>query len=247
MFRSIRTTTVLALLLAACGGDDDARTTEQTRADQPAAPESPAFALVRGQDTLLIEQFTIDGNRVTGTMRDPVGSAVEYDATFGANGAESSMRVTMRAVEPEAPPIVWAFTIRGDSVFAETTRADSTVRSGDTIARGALPYMSPSMGLLSMIARSARTTVGDSGQITLLAASVSQPPMAVTPQIYWRADTAWIINDELNQFRLTFSNDRLVSAEMPRMQMRSVRVTAPALARPSAPATGTPSSSAPAE
>lgn len=228
MFRSIRTPALVALLLVACGGDDDAQTTDQTGPAQPAAPENPAFALVRGQDTLLIEQFTIDGQRVSGTMRDPTGSAVEYDATYGANGLESSMRVTMRAADAAAPPIVWAFTIRGDSVFAETTRADSTVRSGDTIARGALPYMSPSMGLMSMVARSARTAIGDSGQVTLLAASVSQPPMAVTPQIYWRADTAWIISDDVNQFRLTFSNDRLVSAEMPRMQMRAVRVGAPA-------------------
>ena len=244
MFRSIRTPAILALLLAACGGDDDGNTADEARTEQPAAPATPSFALIRGQDTLLIEQFTVDGNRVTGAMRDPVGSAVEYDATFGSNGAESSMRVTLRAVEPEAPPVVWAFTIRGDSVFAETTRADSTVRSSDTIARGALPYMSPSMGLLSMIARNARATVGDSGQVTLLAASVSQPPMAVSPQIYWRADTAWVINDEINQFRLTFSNDRLVAAEMPRMQMRSVRVAAAAQARPSA---STPPASAPAE
>ena len=235
MFRSIRTPAhaLLLVLLVACGDDDGAQTTDETATEQPAAPETPAFALVRGQDTLLVEQFTIDGDRVTGTMRDPTGSAVEYDATYGADGA-SSMRVTLRAVDPAAPAIVWAFTVRGDSVFAETSRADSTIRSSDTITRGALPYMSPSMGLMSMVARSARRAVGDSGQVTLLAASVNQPPMAVTPQIYWRADTAYIVGDEINQFRLTFANDRLVSAEMPRMQMRAVRIGAPAPARPAA-------------
>ena len=226
MFRSIRTPVLIALLLVACGGDDDAPAADDTGAVEPAAPETPTFALMRGQDTLLIERFTVEGNRVTGTMRDPTGSAVEYDATYGAGGAESAMRVTLRAANDAAPPIIWAFTIRGDSVFAETTRADSTVRSGDTIARGALPYMSPSMGLMSMVARSARAAVGDSGIVTLLAASVSQPPMSVAPQVMWRGDTAWVISDQLNQFRLTFSNDRLVSAEMPRMQMRAVRVGA---------------------
>ena len=240
MFRSSRTPVLIALLLAACGGDDDAPTTDQTGAQQPAAPESPAFALVRGQDTLLIEQFTIDGDRVHGTMRDPTGSAVEYEAMFGAGGGESTMRVILHAATPGTPAIVWAFTIRGDSVFAETTRADSTVRSSDTIERGALPYMSPSMGLMSMVARRARAAVGDSGQVTLLAASVSQPPVAVTPQIYWRADTAYIVGDEINQFRLTFSNDRLVSAEMPRMQMRSVRLGAGAAAAPSRPGANPP-------
>lgn len=234
MFRSMRTPAVLALLLVACGGDDDAPTTDRAGVGQPAAPESPTFALVRGQDTLLVEQFTVDGQRVSGTMRDPTGSAVEYEATYGAGDGESTMRVTLRSADPATPSIVWAFTIRGDSVFAETSRADSTVRSGDTIARGALPYMSPSMGLMSMVARSARATVGDSGQVTLLAASVSQPPMAVTPMVVWRADTAWVVGDEINQFRLTFANDRLVSAEMPRMQMRSVRVggAAPAASQP---------------
>lgn len=239
MFRSFRTPAVLALLLAACGGDDDASTTQQPGAGQTVAPESPAFALMRGQDTLLIEQFTITGERVSGTMRDPTGSAVEYDATYGASG-ESSMRVTMRAADPAAPPIVWAFTIRGDSVFAETSHADSTARSKDTVTRGALPYMSPSMGMMSMVARSARAAVGDSGQVTLVAASVSQPPMVVTPQVYWRADTAYIVGDEINQFRLIFSNDRLVSAEMPRMQMRSVRLQAGAPTTPPRPGANAP-------
>ena len=44
----------------------------------------------------------------------------------------------------------------------------------DAITAGALPYMSPSMGMMALVAQSARGIVGDSGQVTLLAASVAR-------------------------------------------------------------------------
>lgn len=237
MYRSISTSALLAVLLVACGDDDDAPADGATNgaATVAADAESPAFALVRGQDTLLIEQYTLEGNRVSGTLRDPIGSRVEYETVHDLGGGESSMRVVMHASRADAgPAIISTFTVRGDSAFLQTSRGDSTINSADAITSGALPYMSPSMGMLALVAHSARELVGDSGQVTLLAASVSQAPMVVTPQVYWRADTAWVIGSDLNRFRLVFSGGRLLSAEAPALQMRAVRLPAGAPLSPAA-------------
>ena len=242
MYRSVRALGLAACvaLLAGCGGDDDGQeqgtdAAQGGRAGEMVAGDQPAFALVRGQDTLLVEQFTLSGNRVSGTMRDPSGSSIEYQTIHGAAGGERTMQITMRPSNPAAgPPIVSMFTLRGDSAWLQTTRGDSTIRNGDSVQSGALPYMSPSMGMMALVVQSARAMVGDSGQVPLLAASVSMDPVLVSPLVYWRADTAWVIGDAMNQFKLVFANGQLVSAENAPQQMRAVLLSG-STATPAAP------------
>ena len=231
MHRSAVALAASIALLAACGDDegDAGRTGESA---QPAAIDenASAFALVRGEDTLLVEQYTLSGNRVSGSLRDPQGSSVEYQTIHATDGGERSMQITLRSANPSDIPIISRFTLRGDSAWLETARGDSTIRTGDQISAGALPYMSPSMGMMSLVAQTARSAVGDSGQVALLAASISQNPVLVSPLIYWRADTAWVIGDALNQFKLVFANGALQSAENAPQQMRFVPISAQAAA-----------------
>lgn len=240
------------LLLVACGGDDaeDDSTGGNALGTSEMAGEgdAPAFALVRGTDTLLVERYTLDGNRVSGVMRDPSGSSVEYETIHSTSGAERSMRVTMRPADPSSgPPVVSTFTLRGDSAYLTHLRGDSTVRQADVVPANALPYLSPSMGMMVLVVRSARALVGDSGQVALLAASISQNPVVVNPLIYWRGDTAWVIGNDQNQFRLVFADGRLVSAENPPQQMRSVLLQAGIATSPTAsPRAGARSETAPA-
>lgn len=229
MYRGIGVAALAAVatLFGACGGDDGvpAQSADAAADTGPAAAagSSPAFALVRGEDTLLVESYTLSGDRVSGTLRDPGGSTVDYEASHGRDGAESTMRLTLDPASPQdGPAILSTFTIRGDSAWLETSRGDSTLRHGDTIEEGALPYLSPSIGMMALVAQSARATVGDSGQVTLLAASLGQPPMVVSPVVFWRADTAFITANEANRFRLVFSNGQLVSAENPPLGLRTV-------------------------
>jgi hypothetical protein len=242
MHRSVFALAATIALLAACGGDDEGDA-GQPGVDEGAATVSgdgPAFALVRGADTLLVEQYTMSGNRVSGTMRDPQGSSVEYQTIHATDGGERSMQITLRSANPADIPIISRFTLRGDSAWLETARGDSTIRTGDVVTAGALPYMSPSMGMMSLVALTARNAVGDSGQVALLAASISQNPVLVSPLIFWRADTAFVIGDAMNQFKLVFANGELMSAENTPQQMRFVRISAEEAAafgrRPAAPA-----------
>lgn len=229
MYRAVRALGLAAsvVLAAACGGDDESGESTDAAETSAIAGDGPAFALMRGADTLLVEQFTLTGNRVSGMMRDPSGSSIAYETVHATDGGDRSMSLTMRSTGPRAaPPLVSTFTMRGDSVWLETSQGDSTVRQGDQVPGGALPYMSPSMGMMSLVVQSARSIVGDSGQVTLLAASVSQAPVVVSPLIFWQGDTAWVIGDQMNQFKLVFSNGQLVSVENAPQQMRAVRVTA---------------------
>jgi len=231
MHRSALALAASIALLAACGDDEGDAGQAGDNAEPAAIDESAsAFALVRGADTLLVEQYTLSGNRVSGTMRDPQGSSVEYQTIHATDGGERSMQITLRSANPADIPIISRFTLRGDSAWLETARGDSTIRTGDQISAGALPYMSPSMGMMSLVAQTARSAVGDSGQVALLAASISQNPVLVSPLIYWRADTAFVIGDAMNQFKLVFANGQLQSAENAPQQMRFVRISGEAAA-----------------
>ena len=234
MQRSVRAFGLVAclLLLAACGDEDGAE--EQAPGDGRALDtgsmagegSSPAFALVRGEDTLLVERYTMADDRVSGTMRDPSGSSVEYETTHSTSGGERSMRIVLRASDPAAPPIVTTFTLRGDSVHMRLERADTAIQQSDAMPASALPYLSPSMGMMALVLKSAREIIGDSGQVSLLAASVSQNPVVVRPRFEWRADTAWLIADAMNQFRLVFQDGELMSVENAPQQIRAVRLPA---------------------
>ncbi len=243
MLRSVRAPCLVACvaLVAACGDEENegAPRPGASTAEMAGAGEGLAFALVRGADTLLVERYTLEGNRVRGTMRDPSGSAVEYETIHATDGGERSMRITMYPANPNAgPPVVSMFTMRGDSAWLESARGDSTQRMGDAVPANALPYMSPSMGMMALVVQSARAMVGDSGRVPLLAASVSQNPVVVSPLIYWRADTAYVIGNDANRFRLVFSNGELMAGENAPQQMRSVRLPPGASDRPGrAPAT----------
>lgn len=219
-------------LLGACADDDaqeQATTTDGSgglgTAEMAGAGDSPAFALVRGQDTLLVERYTLAGNRASGVMRDPTGGSVEYQTIHSTSGGERSMRVTMRSgAAGDAPPVIATYTVRGDSAFLHHARGDTTIEQGEPVPENTLPYMSPSIGMMALVARTAREIVGDSGQVTLLAASVGQNPVVVQPLVYWRGDTAWVIGNQTSQFRLIFDDGQLVSAANPPQQMQFVRL-----------------------
>lgn len=230
-----------AALLGACGGDDagqsgtstDGRPTNADGMGSDGAGR--VFALVRGRDTLLVERYTLQGNAVQGVMRDPTGGTVEYETVHGGQGAESSMQVSITPSGPQAgQPIVSTFTLRGDSVFLSNARGDSAVQQAEALPAGTLPYMAPSIGMMALLAQSARDVAGDSGQVGILAASISQNPVHVRPLVMWRGDTAWVIGNETNQFRLIFQDGELMSFENPPQQMRGVLLPASAASTPPA-------------
>lgn len=219
-------------LVGACADDDDTQTTTDgtsTLGTEQMAGEgdSPAFALVRGQDTLLVERYTLSADRASGVMRDPTGGSVEYETVHSTSGGERSMRITMRSgAGADVTPVIATYTVRGDSAFLRHARGDTTVEQGEPVPANTLPYMSPSIGMMALVAQTARGIVGDSGQVTLLAASVGQNPVVVQPFVYWSADTAWVIGNQASQFRLVFDDGRLVSAANPPQQMQFVRLPA---------------------
>ena len=230
MHRSVATLGLMACLgLGACGDDEPdggpaARDGAGTGSELTAGETS--LALVRGADTVMVERYTLAGDRVSGTMTDPNGGSVQYEAVHTAGG-ERSMRITVnsggsQAGQPAAGATVTTFTLRGDSAFMRREPGDSIAMRGERVPAGTLPYMSPSIGMMALLVQSARGVVGDSGQVPLLAVSAGQEPMVVEPVIRWSADTAWVSGNPSSRFRLVFAGGRLVSAENPPQQVRAV-------------------------
>jgi DUF2911 family protein len=88
-----------------------------------------------GKDTVAIEQYTHQGNRVTGTMAQRAGAAVtivKYELTYSADGRPTAARVA-RSQPDGSPvpnqPVETRFTITADSIIRETVRPDSVQRA----------------------------------------------------------------------------------------------------------------------
>ena len=88
-----------------------------------------------GKDTVAIEQYANQGNRVTGTMVQRAGAAVtvvKYELTYGTDGRPTAAKVA-RSQPDGSPvpnqPVELRFTITNDSIIRETVRPDSVQRA----------------------------------------------------------------------------------------------------------------------
>jgi hypothetical protein len=95
-----------------------------------------------GKDTSAIEQYTHQGNRISGTIVQRAGAAVSvvrYEMTYGTDGRVTSARIARS--QPDGSPMPGQptetrFTVAPDSILREVVRPDSVQRSSFAI-RGA--------------------------------------------------------------------------------------------------------------
>ena len=109
----------------------------------PLAAQQATLAYRLGKDTVAIEQYTHQGNRIAGTMVLRAGAAVtvtRYELTYGTNGRPTSGKIA-RSQPDGSPlpnqPIESRFTVYPDSVVREIVRADTTGRTTFAV-RGAM-------------------------------------------------------------------------------------------------------------
>jgi hypothetical protein len=108
----------------------------------PLAAQQATLTYLLGRDTVAMEQYTHQGNRITGTTVQRTGPAVimiRYEMTYGNDGRVTSARIARS--QPDGSPLPnqpteTRFTVRADSIIRETVRADSVQRAAFA-ARGA--------------------------------------------------------------------------------------------------------------
>lgn len=101
----------------------------------PLTAQQPTLVYRLGKDTVAIEQYSHQGNRIAGTMAQRVGAAVtivRYEMTYGNDGRPLTAKVARSQPDGSAvpnQPIETRFRITPDSIFRETVRPDSVQRT----------------------------------------------------------------------------------------------------------------------
>jgi hypothetical protein len=101
----------------------------------PLAAQQPTLVYRLGKDTVAIEQYSHQGNRIAGTMAQRVGAAVtivRYEMTYGNDGRPLTAKVARSQPDGSAvpnQPIETRFRITPDSIIRETVRPDSVQRT----------------------------------------------------------------------------------------------------------------------
>jgi hypothetical protein len=109
----------------------------------PVAAQQVTLAYRLGKDTVAIEQYTHQNNRIAGVMVQRAGAAVtvtRYEMAYGNNGRPTSAKIA-RSQPDGSPmpnqPIETRFTVFPDSIVREVVRADSVTRTAFAV-RGAM-------------------------------------------------------------------------------------------------------------
>src|SRR6185503_15265378 len=88
----------------------------------PLAAQQATLVYRLGKDTVAIEQYTHQGNRIAGTMAQRAGAAVtvvRYELTYGSDGRPTSAKIARS--QPDGSPVPnqpteTRFTVTADSV-----------------------------------------------------------------------------------------------------------------------------------
>ena len=100
----------------------------------PLAAQQATFVYRLGKDTVAIEQYAHQGNRIAGSMVQRVGAAVtvvRYEMTYGNDGRPTAAKIAR--TQPDGSPVPnqpteTRFTVTADSIIRETVRPDSVQR-----------------------------------------------------------------------------------------------------------------------
>lgn len=157
-------------------------------AEQPWSPspdEARTWVSTLGEDTLSVEQFTVSGGTISGTLieRSPSTHVFQYTATLDASGRISTLEAsrTIPASNPsDSGDISWTVTIQDTMATVNRIEGPNTGESEVVVPLGVIPTLgrtSPAMFVYSQAIEQMRA--GDTG-IALLGASGPARPRPVT-------------------------------------------------------------------
>jgi hypothetical protein len=105
-----------------------------------------SFVYLLGKDTIAVDQYTHQNNRIAGMMVQRAGAAVNvirYELTYGADGRPTMARVA-RSLADGSPvpgqPTETRFAVFADSIVRETVRPDSTQRAVFPMRGGVIAF-----------------------------------------------------------------------------------------------------------
>jgi hypothetical protein len=137
------------------------------------APRSFVFLRHRadgGADTVGFEHFAREAGLVSGELRPAEGGRVVYRAWLSADARVETVELEAWAANAPAgaEPVETARgTFAGDSLIGTVRQRGTTTETRVGTARGAIPYLSPSVGLMEQVVRRARALGGDTVEVPM--------------------------------------------------------------------------------
>lgn len=141
-----------------------------------------AFVMTMGKDTVAVERFERDGDRLSGvTLFQVMNLRTDWTLESNADGSALRMRLEARYanVPLDAKPLQeGTLEFRADSVIAMLGGR----RDAFATRAGAVPYLNPSMVMFEQALRRARTIGGDRPEVTLFMVSGGQSMPVTVPR-----------------------------------------------------------------
>ncbi|HEV2146687.1 MAG TPA: DUF2911 domain-containing protein [Longimicrobiaceae bacterium] len=144
-------------------------------------PDSGAYVIRLGSDTVAVEEFTRTGDRIRGrqVVRTPRTQLREYAGTLGPDGTLSSFEIAFRNPGQEQPFMRGVAELGGDSATVRVTRGDSTQTFRMAASAGAIPFLGYSVALYELPLARAAATRADSLAVAMV--PIGGPnPLALT-------------------------------------------------------------------
>jgi hypothetical protein len=180
---------VLVVVLAACAPPAG----RPTESSAPSAPETGAFIVRLGADTVAVERFTRTADRLEGDLvtRTPTTRVAHYVVALGPGGQPTSAEYTVRM--PDGSPVQNAprraeLTFAADTVVSVLVRDTTVTRR--IAARNAFPGLGNSYALVELGLRRLVASGRDSADVAVVA--FGAPNASVFPTRILRADSARI-------------------------------------------------------
>jgi hypothetical protein len=178
---------VIAVMAISC-----APATQTSGGTTISAPETSAFIVRLGEDTVAVERFTRTADRVEGDilLRSPARIG-HYVVNLGPDGRPTTAEYTVRRLDGAAPPNApraMTLSFASDTVVSVVTLDTNVTRR--LAARNAFPALGNSFALTELALRNLVASGRDSAELTMVGFGAPNP--SVFPVRVFRPDSARI-------------------------------------------------------
>ena len=143
------------------------------------SPSASAFVTRLGNDTVMLERFTMGRDRIEGTvvLLVPRVRLVQYSARLAPNGRITGIEVTNRpGLEGSQPSVGWRASLADTTVTLISRRPNGTTDTATfAVRQPSFPFLQLSLGLYQAAVNQIRTMSRDSVPLDMYSFGVRQP------------------------------------------------------------------------
>jgi pimeloyl-ACP methyl ester carboxylesterase len=184
--------------------------------------QSESFIMRAGADTIAIETFVLDANRLEGELGGrAVQGRMRYAIRLNA-GLPEEMRLEVFAPRADTPSIRVLARYVGDSAIVDVTRAGATSTQRLASRAGAFPYVNLAPSFMELAMSRAQRTVGDTANVWYFVIGAGQ---TLPAKFHWNAPDSAVVSIGGVELRLHLdARGRILHGNVPTQNVTIERV-----------------------